>query len=776
MSQDFAQAQAFVAALTGNPEAVMSWRMIDDRDKAVPAYNRRGTLRECWQELCYYNSQGRGIFAVINETDGQGHRLVNLHHIRAHFVDLDNIMSGQNLQRAAAWVPAPSFAVQSSPGKFHVYWPVQPYRDLDGFAMLQRKFAQFFESDPKIIDAVHVMRVPGFWHCKGEPFLSHCWMLPGYGQQTTRDVLEVALHGVNVVAGGYGLRKPLGDAELAAPSLQWLEYGLNLIDPNQIGRDEWISTTAAFKQAGWTLAEPGQLFDIWSKWCGRYAANDFGENLKQWNDLTETQVGWKSLVNKIPHLKAYMTLGDPKKMRVPDQPAPQPYTPSPAPVPAPDAPETDPRQGFGEILTPDEQAQYFKGCYSIIDVARILTPKRLLLNSAQFNQEYGGKLFIISSGGKTTDEPFKAATRGTQFRLPTIDTMRFLPSEPTNKIVYDELGRSGINAYVPARIKRQPGDISRFLRHMEAMIGNEHDRNVIYLFMAVNAQRPGHKLAWGVLLQSAEGAGKGVIKELLQYIVGKSYFYSPKARDLAESGAKFNAWMRNKLIIAVDEIRTDEKREMIETLKPFISEIEGEVQGKGQDQKLEDNFTNWFFFSNYKDAIPINENSRRYAVIYSDIQRARDLVQRGMNEAYFKDLRGWMENGGNAAIYDWLMRYQLPAEIPGRAPLTSSWSEAVRKSQSGLERALSDAIADGLQGFRGGWVSSAALAARIKALGMRSTSGQVLEKVIEDMGFHMIGRALRPYLVEDAAQRSTLYHMDVAARVESYGSAQGYSD
>lgn len=772
MTQDFGQASAFVATITGDPEAVMSWRMIHDRDKAIPAYNRRGTLRQMWGELCHYNSQGWGIFAVINETDGNGNKLENLAYVRAHYVDLDNIMSAQNLQRAAAWMPAPALAVQSSANKFHVYWPVKAYRDLDGFALLQRKLIQFFESDPKVIDAVHVMRVPGFFHNKGEAYLSHCWALPGYGQQISRDVLDVALFGVNVIAGGYGARTPLGDAEHAAPSLQWLEYGLNCHDPNNLGRDEWISLTAAFKQAGWTLAEPGKLFDIWSRWCSRYTGNDTGENLKQWNDLTETQVGWKSIVNRTPILKAYLNLGDPKQIPAPQ--APQQPQPMPMPGPSEPIPDSDPRHGFGEILTADEQERYFAGCYSIIERGEIMGPKKTMMNSTKFNMEYGGKLFVISTGGKTTDEAFKAATRGTQFRIPTVDTTRFLPSKPTNAIVKDSLGRTGLNTYVPANIPRQHGDVTRFLRHLELVISNQQDREILLTWLAANAQHPGKKLMWAILLQSAEGAGKGVIKEILSYIVGKPYFYSPNAKDLGESGAKFNAWMRNKLIIAVDEIRTDEKREMIEVLKPFITETEGEVQGKGQDQKLEDNFTNWFFFSNYKDAIPVNENSRRYAIIFSDIQRAHDLVVRGMNDEYFNDLRGWMEDGGNAMIYDYLLRYPLPKRLPGRAPVTSSWAEAVQKSQSGLERVLSDAVSDGLQGFKGGWVSSMALATRVKTVGQRVTSAAVLEKVIEDMGYKRIGRALRPYLNEDATQKAVLFHLDGNARVTDYAAAQGY--
>jgi len=65
MTQDYTQASAFVAALTGHPETIMDFRAINDRDKAVPAINRRGTLSQLWNELCDWNSRAYGILNCV---------------------------------------------------------------------------------------------------------------------------------------------------------------------------------------------------------------------------------------------------------------------------------------------------------------------------------------------------------------------------------------------------------------------------------------------------------------------------------------------------------------------------------------------------------------------------------------------------------------------------------------------------------------------------------------------------------------------------------------
>jgi hypothetical protein len=254
------------------------------------------------------------------------------------------------------------------------------------------------------------------------------------------------------------------------------------------------------------------------------------------------------------------------------------------------------------------------------------------------------------------------------------------------------------------------------------------------------------------------------------------YTYEPKARELIESGSKFNAWMRSKLFIIVDEIKTDERRDMIEILKPMISEDTIEIQGKGVDQDIEDNPANWIFFSNHKDAIPIDKNSRRFAIFYSALQSKEDLEKRGMDKRYFDWFYdGWLNVGGDRYIAHWLLNYPIErGAIPMRAPDTTSTPEAVRQSRGPVEIAILDAIADALPGFRGGWISSQAVANRIKGTPVRNVSAKTLGTICETLGYHHVGRAPRPYFAENKDARADLYAIDRNARVEEFAMWQGY--
>lgn len=772
---DYNLASAYVTALGCDPATTpLDLRALHDTDKALPGHAQRMTLNQAWPWVEGMNAAGYGIFMTPAALDGQGRTLEHVQTIRAHYVDLDGIDAEQQYGAAAAWSPAPSFAVSSSAGKYHVYWAVQHYpADVARFQMLQRKMRQKFNGDPKVIDAARVMRLPGTLNWKyGAPGqLVTCHAFAGYGQPLTVEQLEAALAHV-VVIDGSGERHDLGDPDLAAPSLSWLKQALDLTDPNMLDRGEWIGFTAGVKQAGWTLTDESTLYALWSQWCARYEHNDVGENHKQWHSIRNTQLGWNSLVARVPSLKAMTAFGSkgPSITSAASVPAVGTATP---PLPEPRALDCS-----GSMLTHLECEQYFKGCVFVESHGKILTPVGTLVNQTQFNGTYGGKDFVFNDDGKTTDEAWKAATRSRLWTIPKAHKMRFLPDRPTNEIVTDELGRRGVNTYVTPQIDMVEGDVTPFLNHIAAIIPDEGDRRILLEWMAHTVKFPGFKIPWAPVIQSTEGIGKGVIKLAMTHAVGQNYTHFPNAQELADSGGKFNGWMRNKVFILADEIKVDEKRHMVEVLKPLISEELIEIQSKGVDQEMEDNPTKWAFFTNYKDAIPVARNGRRYAIFYSPLQTEDDLLGRGMDDNYMKALFDWLKADGRRFIAHYLHHYPIErGAIPMRAPKTTSWAEAVQISRSPIERAVSEAITAGAAGFAGGWVSEIAAMKRLREVG--AVRGNVpphaVRTVLESMGYREVGRQARPYLQEDKDAMGVLYWkggdmVDVA----DYGRVQGY--
>ena len=310
----------FIQELTGSPDTVMDWRCIHDQRKDLPAHNYRGTLTEMLPTLEKYNNDGYGVFCNINAMDGVARNLENVQHIRAHVIDLDSMTAPADFERASA--AGASFVVQTSPNKFHVYFRVEPYQGNEFYTLQQRKFAQLYSGDPKVIDPTRIIRAPGFNHCKGEPILVTGWQLPNFEKYWSAAEIEASLSQINLIEH-LATRSPLGEPSMAAPSLEWLEYSLQITDPNEMDRGEWLSFSAAFKQAGWSLTTPEHLHQIWSEWCARFGDDDPGENLKLWDSVKDTEVGWASIKRKTA-IGAYMAFGH--KTPPTNQPTPPPPT------------------------------------------------------------------------------------------------------------------------------------------------------------------------------------------------------------------------------------------------------------------------------------------------------------------------------------------------------------------------------------------------------------------------------------------------------------------
>lgn len=750
---------AYVQALTGSSDTVMDWRVINDRNKGEMGRNLRGSLAEVYQTLQQFNSQGWGVFACINAMDGQGQSLQNVAAIRTHVVDLDDVLTSQDsYQRALASNMPPHFAVQSSTGKFHLYWLTQQYVGNDFYTTQQRKLAQLYNGDPSIVDATRVLRVPGFYHCKNEPQMVHCWGLHG-GARYSAQYVEQALQSVNVIEK-YSSRHELGDPKLAAPDWNTLLQALHMLDPNELARDEWLSISAAFKQAGWNLVSEETLMLAWQNWCALYKGNDaLGENQKLWNSLRDTQVGWGAFKRKT-NIDAYTLFG------VKTEPVKQ-ASPAVAPPPMPEI--------SGELISGNECREWFKDCYFVERFGQILTPSGRYMNSTQFNGAYGGKQFLISdAGSKVTDEAWKAALRSTVWTIPKVDHVRFLPSLPPMSIVIDGRGRKGLNTYQPANVQAAKGDVSIFLDHWAKIIPNDNDRAVLFAYLAHCIKYPGRKVPWAVLFQSVQGTGKTMFYELLRHALGNMYVYRPNAKELVSGGSKFNSWMRERLMIVVDEIKVDEKRELSEVLKPFITDLEIEIQAKGQDQETEDNAANWLFFTNHKDAIPLDDDERRYAIIFSPFQTKKDLARAGMDTPYFRKIWAWLrEEGGLKYLTQYMLDYPVEADgLPVRAPITTSHAEAVEISKSPFEVLLDDLLSAKVSGFKGGYVSMPVLTKNIAMHKIRTPPPHAIEKALNKRGYSKIGYTPQPIPGEDMVRGSLLYALDDNMNVENYWATQ----
>ncbi len=170
---DLYQTQAFLDAL--DPDGIFTFQTFDDKGKQNSSLARvfHGTLKEHADALTRLQQQGAGAFVMVSKGDGVIHSgnqtcrtTSNVIAVRALFADLD----GSPLEPLLKCCK-PDIIIESSPSKWHCYYLTSDC-PLSEFSQRQKQIAQKFNSDPKVCDLPRVMRLPGFWHQKAEPFMS----------------------------------------------------------------------------------------------------------------------------------------------------------------------------------------------------------------------------------------------------------------------------------------------------------------------------------------------------------------------------------------------------------------------------------------------------------------------------------------------------------------------------------------------------------------------------------------------------------------------------
>jgi len=425
-----------------------------------------------------------------------------------------------------------------------------------------------------------------------------------------------------------------------------------------------------------------------------------------------------------------------------------------------------------EILTIGEQVEYFKGCVYVRSSHRVMIPNGDMLKPEQFKTWYGGKKFMMSAGGtEPTKNAFEAFTENRAWVFPKVSGTCFRPRATPGAIIEDK-----VNIYFPVEHDFTPGDVGPFLDLLTKLLPTKRDRDILLAYAASCIQNPGVKFQWAPVMQGVEGNGKSVIMKCVEHGIGEKYYHEPAANDLANP---FNSYIENKLFIGVEEVYIGDRRELLDTLKPLITNSRIEVQPKGVDKYMVDNYANWWFNTNHRDAVTKTGNDRRYAIFFTAQQTYDDIVRDGMGGLYFPRLWDWLRAGGFDHVAHYLLTYAIPAELDPaglchRAPLTSTTDQAIAATMGRAEQEVMEAVELNMPGFRGGWVSSHRLGLLLKDKGVKMAPQRV-KSMMEGLGYMTHGRVGSPLMEEDLA-RPVLYlkPFDASATVDDYRRAQGY--
>jgi P4 family phage/plasmid primase-like protien len=195
---DLDQAQAFLSALSSQEGgdfhfSFQTFYHVRGEHHEL-THTLHGTFDECKELLVDANRRGAGVFVCINRTNLEGIRASNVNAIRSLFIDDDD----DSLSMGDFALP-PNIVVRSKRG-CHFYW-LADLGDigLADFNPYQKALARAYKTDETITNLNRVMRLPGFLHHKGDPFLVTLEHVDTYSPYTKEELragldLEVVVH------------------------------------------------------------------------------------------------------------------------------------------------------------------------------------------------------------------------------------------------------------------------------------------------------------------------------------------------------------------------------------------------------------------------------------------------------------------------------------------------------------------------------------------------------------------------------------------------------
>lgn len=128
-----------------------------------------GKIAAMVDTLKKHNAKNRGVYFVVNFG---GHEDADITRINAQFVECDVLSIDEQIQQIEAFPIEPSLVVKTRKS-LHIYWLMKDAKVTD-FRRVQKRLIAQFHGDPACVNESRVFRLPGFYHCKGEPVMVEC--------------------------------------------------------------------------------------------------------------------------------------------------------------------------------------------------------------------------------------------------------------------------------------------------------------------------------------------------------------------------------------------------------------------------------------------------------------------------------------------------------------------------------------------------------------------------------------------------------------------------
>jgi len=331
-----------------------------------------------------------------------------------------------------------------------------------------------------------------------------------------------------------------------------------------------------------------------------------------------------------------------------------------------------------------ERYAYIKGADRIYDLRA-----RQMLKPEAFKKAY-------NIG--TTDLYDEAFIQGKMSRF---DNVTYWPGAESGGRVSLE-GRECLNTWTPGELVPVEGDATPWLSLFEHAKFPEAEAQHVLDYLAFMLQHPGIKINHGLVIGGAHGIGKDSILEPVKRALGYHNVGTPSGELLLSD---FTDWAAGKKLVVFQEVAVANRREARDIehkLKPVLAAPPSSlsIHPKGLPVYESPNLIQLVVVTNERRPLHVSQGDRRYFMTWGEWHPG--VEERRRWTRFWEDLHRWLDGGGAAQVYGYLLGRDVSGFNPGATPPLTEWREEVAEaSLSDIAMELQDRLHEGHGVF--GW-------------------------------------------------------------------------
>ncbi len=253
------------------------------------------------------------------------------------------------------------------------------------------------------------------------------------------------------------------------------------------------------------------------------------------------------------------------------------------------------------------------------------------------------------------------------------DTIEFIPKKEVRNNVYNTF--NGFEITDETECVYDENAVKIFTDHIDFLVGYESEaKEYVIKYLAHLIQKPYELPAVALLFKSKQGFGKDKLLDIVSSILGKDYLH--RTANVEDIFGNFNADVKDKLIIQLNELEGKDGFSNKEKLKNFITETSTSINDKNVKKYTQNNYSRVIIMSNNAQPVEIPVDDRRFAVFQSHFEKP--------SSEYFKNLVD-IEDDKNklASIHRFLSAVKLSNfDLRNRRPKTKAYKEMRTMNQN----------------------------------------------------------------------------------------------